>query len=418
MNFFRLFIIFLLFFIIRLLNAHVYDNDISSVGGNFKESLIYQNETKEFSKEKNFDLKPGLLYYNVDNIVKLYQLKSDWRIQQQQVILKNSRIYLKIQINNTFIILNNDKYYLQKPFCFFNGEYLVSKPLLLMLDDFHGQKISGLIKQKPVSINKSSKNKNIISSEKTVKKKNEKYTNKNVTNNLIVKTVSESEVKTIIIDPGHGGKDPGAIGPKGLKEKDVVLRTSRILKEKLKKIYPNKRIFLTRSNDSFIDLEKRTDIANDVANKEGVTIFISIHANGSPSPSARGFETYFLIPDIKRQIISDGALSNDKEINSILNNMLNNEIIKESIELATYIQNGISKYIGKKSPNRGTKDASYIVIHKTKMPAVLVELGFITNKIEENYLGQYSYLAKICTGITDGLQKFIKFFESSKGFTK
>lgn len=225
-------------------------------------------------------------------------------------------------------------------------------------------------------------------------------------------------IKAIIIDPGHGGKDPGSVGYNGLKEKDVVLSTALILQKKIKDKYPDKTIILTRDRDVFIPLEERANIANRTYEKLGETIFISIHVNSSRSSKSYGFETWHLNADYKRDILNKNSISDDKSVANIVNAMMIEEIYKESKELAKNIQDKLEERIGYVSRNRGIKEEKYFVIKKSIMPAVLVEIGFNSNKYEAIRLTNYSYLNKIATGISGGLFKFISDYEKTKGFTK
>ena len=242
----------------------------------------------------------------------------------------------------------------------------------------------------------------------------------NVKNKYIYVDQEPKDIKinAIIIDPGHGGDDPGAIGYSGTKEKDIVLKTSLILYDKLKKIYPDKKIVLTRYNDTYISLDKRAKIANYVFNKYGNSLFISIHVNGSRSTKSHGFETWYLVEEYRRNIIRKGEISQDVDVENVLNSMLNDEIYKESKDLARRIQNYLVKEIGDVSRNRGIKEQTYFVIKKSIMPAVLVEIGFNTNKYEEARLTRYLYLNKITDGILNGILDFIKDYEKTYGYTK
>jgi N-acetylmuramoyl-L-alanine amidase len=225
-------------------------------------------------------------------------------------------------------------------------------------------------------------------------------------------------INAIIIDPGHGGKDPGAVGYNSIREKDIVLRTGLILKEKLKKEFPDKRIILTRDTDVFIPLDKRANIANYVYNKYGASLFISLHANASRSSKPYGFETWYLIGEYRRNVLKKSDAIDDPEVAEIINSMINDEIYSESKMLAGLIQDGLESNIGYVSRNRGIKEEVYFVIKKAIMPAVLVEIGFNTNKYEAIRLTKYSYLTKIAQGIFEGTRKFVNAYEDTVGYTE
>ncbi len=227
-------------------------------------------------------------------------------------------------------------------------------------------------------------------------------------------------IKAIVIDPGHGGKDSGAVGnyilngkTAQLKEKDIVLEVGLELASELKNEYPDKEIILTRSKDEFITLEQRTIIANKIVLKENESIiFVSVHANASLNSKANGYEVWYLPPEYRREVIDDNVKQSEPEdVVPILNTMLEEEITVESILLAQSIQKGLSLVIGDKIDDRGLKEESWFVVRNAKMPAVLVEMGFITNQDEAVILGDSSYLKKISKGIYNGICGFIDHFE-------
>ncbi len=231
-------------------------------------------------------------------------------------------------------------------------------------------------------------------------------------------------IGTILIDPGHGGKDPGAsathvINGKKITvvEKDINLNVSLKLYNMLKKAYPKKNIVMTRSTDKYLTLGQRVDIANSVdsSSKEAV-LYVSVHVNASLDKAANGFEVWYLSPGYRRQVIDTDAVE-DKNLALILNNMMEEEYTTESILMARFIADGLNTQIGGQSPQRGTKAEEWFVVKNAKMPSVLVETGFLTNDKEAALLSDNDYLQKISVGIYNGLQSFISHFELSRGFT-
>ena len=238
----------------------------------------------------------------------------------------------------------------------------------------------------------------------------------------IKKSRSKWLFDSVVIDPGHGGKDKGAIGPYNIYEKDVNLAISK----KLGKLIEKKmgvRVIYTREEDDFIPLWKRTKIANESGGK----IFISIHANSSPkSKKAKGFETYLLRPG-KSQDAMEVALRENEVIrmekdtkkykdfsdpqNLILATMAQNEFLKESEVLADLIQKSLNKKL--KSPDRGIKQAGFYVLVGASMPNVLVETGFLSNTQEAKMLAKSSYQNKIANGIFEALVNFKNKYETS-----
>ena len=227
---------------------------------------------------------------------------------------------------------------------------------------------------------------------------------------------------SVVIDPGHGGKDKGAIGPHNIYEKDVNLAIGK----KLGKLIEKKmgvRVIYTREEDDFIPLWKRTRIANESGGK----IFISIHANASPhSKKAKGFETYLLRPG-KSKDAMEVALRENASIrmeqdskkykdfsdpqNLILATMAQNEFLKESEVLADLIQKSLNSKLN--SPNRGVKQAGFYVLVGASMPNVLVETGFLSNNQEAKMLAKSSYQNKIANGIFEALVNFKNKYETS-----
>lgn len=235
------------------------------------------------------------------------------------------------------------------------------------------------------------------------------------------------KVDAIILDPGHGGKDPGAVGTfqKGkatvsLYEKDIVLKTALILEKLLKAQFPDKKIILTRSDDRFIKLEDRSEIANNIDIRENDAIlFISLHANSGFNRKTRGFEVWHLPPTYRRVLIDEKkADPGEKEIMPILNTMLEEEFLVESIKLASYILENLEEQVGDVSENRGLKEEAWSVVRKANMPSLLIELGFLSNQEEAALMAQENYLNKLAMGIYNGIVEFITRFENSKGFTE
>jgi N-acetylmuramoyl-L-alanine amidase len=222
--------------------------------------------------------------------------------------------------------------------------------------------------------------------------------------------------RTIVIDPGHGGHDPGAVGFNGLYEKDVVLDIALKLKKILSCNTLND-VFLTRETDIFIPLEERTFIAN----KKNADLFVSIHANASPLRKTKGIETYFLnwtdddeankVAARENQI----SLKKMKEMNrkrNVLDMMLgdltrqNNR--DESVKLANYIQNSLVlnlKGDQNSTSDLGVKWALFFVLY-ARMPAVLVEVSFISNPEEGKLLSRESYRKEIAESIAEGIDKY------------
>ncbi len=238
----------------------------------------------------------------------------------------------------------------------------------------------------------------------------------------------EYEIQTIVIDPGHGGRDPGGVGFNGIEEKDIVLNVAEELKRELLKKNRYIKILITREMDEFVSLEERGRIANDTEPDEN-TIFISIHANASFNKNTSGYETYFLsldpIDEAARDVASmeNSVLSYETDnysdyLSEIINRIVDVEYRRESMKLAENIQKSLRGTIGSDSTDRGVKSAFFYVLKASKMPGVLIEIGFLTNKDEVLKLVQSDYQKRIARGIAEGINDFILLFRKTEGFTK
>ena len=232
------------------------------------------------------------------------------------------------------------------------------------------------------------------------------------------------KVGAILIDAGHGGKDPGALKTYKvngkdvtIKEKDINLKVAKLLGERLKTAYPDKQIILTRDKDVFLTLQERTEIANNVKVKEDeAVLFISVHVNSSLNKTSSGYEVWYLSPGYRRTVL-DKSSTDDNSLFPILNSMLEEEYTTESIMIAKFIMDGLQSQIGDQSKARGIKAEEWFVVKNSNMPSVLIELGFVSNEKEALLLNNDTYLKKAALGIYNGIAAFITHFERSKGFT-
>ena len=226
-------------------------------------------------------------------------------------------------------------------------------------------------------------------------------------------------IAAIIIDPGHGGKDPGAVrntAPK-LQEKDIALNVSKKLSALLVSAYPGKKILLTRAGDSFPSLEDRVNIANTVPLRENeAIIYISVHVNASLNKSARGYEVWYLPPETKRDLVSTGKQGENAEIAHILNDMLQAEYISESTRMGRFILDHLHQNLGNRTPSRGLKAENWYVVKNARMPAILVELGFISNDEDARLMADEAYLKLYSEALYKGITDFVAEFEQSGGY--
>lgn len=219
--------------------------------------------------------------------------------------------------------------------------------------------------------------------------------------------------KTIVIDPGHGGKDAGGIGIKNRYEKIAVLQIAKYLKNYLTQM--GYKVYLTRNGDYFIPLKKRTHFAN----LKKADLFISIHCNIAPkhNPRIRGIETYFLSPTRNERAIAVARLEN-KEIKGlnyldqrVILSFLNRDRIIESNKLAIDIQKGMLSTLRtryKYVKDNGVRPAPFWVLVGTQMPAILIETGYLTNPLESSRLFTPAYQKKLAKGIAIGVENYFK----------
>ncbi|HLG21181.1 MAG TPA: N-acetylmuramoyl-L-alanine amidase [Candidatus Manganitrophaceae bacterium] len=228
---------------------------------------------------------------------------------------------------------------------------------------------------------------------------------------IILPPLVPFNIQTIVIDPGHGGKDPGAIGSTGLTEKEVVLDVSLRLKELIQKRL-KKRIIMTRDQDVFIPLEERTLVAN----AKKADLFVSVHANSSPRPLAQGIEIYLLGRATDENAIATAARENAtsekaaRDFQEVILNDLEREFnLNESLEFAHYTQNAFVENLIPKYPtvSLGVKQAPFYVLANTNMPAILAEISFISNRLEEKRLRNPSYRQKVAEALFNGIERYL-----------
>lgn len=221
--------------------------------------------------------------------------------------------------------------------------------------------------------------------------------------------------RTVVLDAGHGGHDPGAVGPSGLYEKDVVLDIALRVRDIMRKDYPFYDVVLTRDKDVFIPLPERAEIAN----RHNANLFVSVHANASTNRKARGIETYLLnwTDDVGAMKVAarENAISLKKmkqmkgELGVILASLERENKRDESVKIAGNIQKSLVSSIVMKYPevgNLGVKQALFYVLVGARMPSSLVEVSFISNPKEEKLLATDSYRQSLARSIAEGIHKY------------
>jgi len=221
------------------------------------------------------------------------------------------------------------------------------------------------------------------------------------------------KISRIVIDAGHGGYDTGTIGPHGLMEKDlcldVALRLGRLIQERL----PAAEVTYTRRDDTFIPLEERTAIANQVK----ADLFISIHANSSHDHDARGVETYYLNFATSQDAMDVAARENSQsqegihDLQNMIQKIARNEKIEESREFAGDIQDSLTKrlqQISHSERDRGVKKAPFVVLIGANMPSVLAEISFLSNPFDEKMLKKPEQRERIAEGLFRGMSSYLE----------
>src|SRR6202521_1519006 len=225
------------------------------------------------------------------------------------------------------------------------------------------------------------------------------------------------KIGRLVIDPGHGGHDTGTIGPTGLMEKDlcldVALRLGKIIAQRL----PGADVVYTRSDDTFIPLEERTNLAN----QSKADLFISIHANSSRNLDARGIETYYLnlkgSPEAMEVAARENASSQEgvHDLEDLVKKIARSEKIDESREFAADIQDSLAKRIQKSARtvrNRGVRKAPFVVLIGADMPSILTEISFLSNPSDEQLLKKPEYRQRVAEGLYQGIASYLQSLNS------
>jgi len=334
--------------------------------------------------------------FSVNDFIEITNSKKFINNKTQKVVFYVDNKKIKISNQITFIEIEDNLFQLSSEVLIENGIYYLPTDsffrIIQNLSDF------SLIKYTNNEIRFTS-----ISTDKKIIKKN-----------VDLRSEKEKwEFKTIVIDAGHGGKDPGAIGYSGTKEKDIALDVAKRLEKKLSKNM-NVKIIMTRNEDVFLRLSERTKIANE----SNGNLFISIHTNAAEDRRASGFETFLIGPNKNEAAVRVAARENAVlELEGTTGKKLTNEdLIKATIaqsafaskseQFASMVQKEIKKRV--QSPDRGVKQAGFYVLMGASMPNVLVELGFISNPSEEKKLRSPQYRDQLATAIYRAVEQYQK----------
>lgn len=341
-------------------------------------------------------IKEQKYYISVNNFSDVLLNKNFTNNDTEKIIIYFGDTKIKITANISFIIINDKPYQLQNNVFQRKGEYYVP------LDDFLALLTQHTSTNYSMNYNSMSINLSSVIQNSPIDKTTD-----------LIKEKKKWQFDTIIIDPGHGGKDPGSVGYKGTKEKDIVLDVSKRLARKIQKNLRVKTI-LTRDEDVFIRLQDRTKFAN---TNEG-DLFISIHVNSNESKKPYGFETYLLKPGRNQEAINVALRENS--VIELEGNKFE-QLTDEQLIQATIAQSGFVQYSEKfaalvqeeidkrvQSRNRGVKQAGFYVLMGASMPNVLIELGYISNPNEEKKLNSSSYRDMLATSIYYAILEYQK----------
>lgn len=224
-------------------------------------------------------------------------------------------------------------------------------------------------------------------------------------------------VQVLVLDAGHGGTDPGSIGRHTvdgkefvLQEKDLTLAVVLELQKLLVQSYPDRTIVLTRKDDTYPTLERRVQVAHaqKLADQDAI-FFLSVHFNASLNRRAKGLELWYVPKNFDREVLPEAGIP--ESVFPVLNTLVDDAYKKESHDLAVQLARGLGKELGDDTIQRGLKENPWFVVRMARMPAVLAELGFITNPDEASLLRDPEYLKKLARGLYTGLVSFIQNFE-------
>jgi N-acetylmuramoyl-L-alanine amidase len=216
-------------------------------------------------------------------------------------------------------------------------------------------------------------------------------------------------IETVVLDPGHGGRDPGAIGVGGLREKDITLALARALAPRLEA--KGFHVVLTRDSDRFLELEERSALAEAARGD----LFVSLHANAAPRRSVRGVETYYLDANHERHSLTVAARENGvppsdvNDLQATVAKLRVSEVSPHSRRLAELVQRQIVEgmpHAFQPVPDLGAKKGPFYVLFLSSMPAVLVEVGFVTNRTEATYLADPGYVEAMSGQIAEALARY------------
>ena len=380
----KLFIIYFRLFLILIISSHIFANNNQTL--KFFENNVLLGEIKTIQNNQ---------FFSVNDLAKITNSKKFINDQTEKIIFYVDNKKIKVTNDIAFILIEDSLYQLSSKVIKDKNDYYLPIDSFFNIINNLSKDFSAALTSQRISF---STKKNTVAPNKIVDLSNEKQ---------------KWEFKTIVIDAGHGGKDPGAVGYRGTKEKDIALDVAKRLEKKLSKNL-NVKIVMTRDEDIFLRLSERTKIANE----NNGSLFISIHTNAAEDRRASGFETFLIGPNKNEAAVRVAARENAVlELEGISGQKLTNEdLIKATIaqsafaskseQFASMVQGEIKKRV--QSKDRGVKQAGFYVLMGASMPNVLVELGFISNPSEEKKLRSPQYRDQLATAIYRAVEQYQK----------
>ena len=380
----KLFIIYFRLFLILIISSHIFANNSQAL--KFFENNVLLGEIKTIQNNQ---------FFSVNDLAKITNSKKFINDQTEKIIFYVDNKKIKVTNDIAFILIEDSLYQLSSKVIKDKNDYYLPIDSFFNIINSLSKDFSAVLTSQRISF---STKKITLTPNKKVDLSNEKQ---------------KWEFKTIVIDAGHGGKDPGAVGYRGTKEKDIALDVAKRLEKKLSKNL-NVKIVMTRDEDIFLRLNERTKIANE----NNGSLFISIHTNAAEDRRASGFETFLIGPNKNEAAVRVAARENAVlELEGISGQKLTNEdLIKATIaqsafaskseQFASMVQGEIKKRV--QSKDRGVKQAGFYVLMGASMPNVLVELGFISNPSEEKKLRSPQYRDQLATAIYRAVEQYQK----------
>ena len=380
----KLFIIYFRLFLILIISSHIFANNNQTL--KFFENNVLLGEIKTIQNNQ---------FFSVNDLAKITNSKKFINDQTEKIIFYVDNKKIKVTNDIAFILIEDSLYQLSSKVIKIKNDYYLPIDSFFNIINNLSKDFSAALTSQRISF---STKKITVTPNKKVDLSNEKQ---------------KWEFKTIVIDAGHGGKDPGAVGYRGTKEKDIALDVAKRLEKKLSKNL-NVKIVMTRDEDIFLRLSERTKIANE----NNGSLFISIHTNAAEDRRASGFETFLIGPNKNEAAVRVAARENAVlELEGISGQKLTNEdLIKATIaqsafaskseQFASMVQGEIKKRV--QSKDRGVKQAGFYVLMGASMPNVLVELGFISNPSEEKKLRSPQYRDQLATAIYRAVEQYQK----------